>query len=278
VFDLSGRTAVVVGTSPNIGGGIATTLARAGAGVVCLDGNEAFAVGCAREIDAAGGKAMGLGCDVTDEDLVGRAMKAAEAFGPVDILVNGAAIFVQKGIREISVAEWKRQIDILLTGTFLVTRAAVEPMIADGRHASIVNLISTVGHQGEPFNIAYATAKAGLLNFTRSLAMELAPYGIRVNSVTPTATSVTESVERAARWGVPGPTAAAIEFMDELAHRAPLDSLPGPSDYGAAVAFLCCDLAAHVTGIDLRVDAGTVAQYWRMSAAETRARAARGPA
>src|SRR5208337_4269285 len=95
----------------------------------------------------------------------------------------------------------QRQLAIILTGTFLFTKYVAKLMIDQVRKGSIINIISTAGHQGEPNNIAYCTGKSGLLNFTRSAAMELIAHGIRVNSLTPTATDPSESLARAQRWG-----------------------------------------------------------------------------
>ena len=127
----------------------------------------------------------------------------------------------------------------------------------------IVNIISTAGHQGEPGNVAYSTSKGGLLNFTKSTAMELVRHGIRVVSLTPTATDPTEMFERARRWGrdVEMPEGLA-ELMGKFEKRIPMQTLPTPSDYGRALAFLVSDDAAMMTGSDLRIDAGAVARYW----------------
>ncbi len=141
-------------------------------------------------------------CDVTDERQVVAAVAAArEAFGGIDILVNNAAIFNKKGVLDMPLDEWRRQLEIILSGAFLFTKHVAKSMIEQGRKGAIINIISTAGHQGEPDNIAYCTAKSGLLNFTRSAAMELVAHGIRVNSLTPTATDPAESLERGARWG-----------------------------------------------------------------------------
>ena len=145
---------------------------------------------------------MGVGCDVTDEDQVVAAIsKATERFGGVDILVNGAALFNFKGVLNMPVDEWRRQTDIILTGAFLFTKHVAHLMIQQNRKGNIINIISTAGHQGEPGDVGYGTAKAGLINFTRSVAMELAEYGIRVNSLTPTANDQSEGRERAATDG-----------------------------------------------------------------------------
>jgi NAD(P)-dependent dehydrogenase (short-subunit alcohol dehydrogenase family) len=260
---LDGRSAVVTGTSPNIGAGIALALAEAGAAVTCLDLNGDVAALCAKEITAAGGGALGIGCDVTDETQVAHAIQAAaHEFGVVDILVNCAAFFNRKGVRDMPVEEWRRQVDVILTGTFLCTQAVVTALARAGKPGSIVNIVSTAGHQGEPNNVGYATAKGGLLNFTRSVAMEVAHLGIRVNSVTPTATDPTEGEARANRWGLPRSTVDVSELMAAIASKAPLQKLPRPWHYGRSVVFLCSDDAEMITGIDLRVDAGAVANYW----------------
>src|SRR5262249_60255257 len=98
-------------------------------------------------------------------------------------------------------AEWTRQTAVILTGAFLCTKHVAQLMIDQGRRGSIINIVSTAGHQGEPWNIGYCTGKSGLLNFTRSAAMELAEYGIRVNSLTPTATDAAEGIARAPDGG-----------------------------------------------------------------------------
>src|SRR5258708_4324443 len=263
-MSLSGKVAIVTGTSTNIGGGIAEELASAGAALSCLDSRAENAADCARHIKSTGGRATGLTCDVTDERQVIDAVAAArETFGGVDVLVNSAAIFNKKGVLDMPLAEWQRQLEIILSGAFLFTKHVAKSMIEDGRKGSIINIISTAGHQGEPGNIAYCTAKSGLLNFTRSAAMELVRHGIRVNSLTPTATDRSESYDRAERWGrtvtrPENPAARSASFRS----RVPMQRLPRPSDYGRAAVFLASDSAAMITGTDLRVDAGAIARYW----------------
>jgi len=264
---LEGKTALVTGTSPNIMGGIAEELARAGANLVCVDVREEYAEKCAGAIIADGHDAMGVVCDVTDEEQVINAIgQANERYGGVDILVNGAALFNFKGVLNMPVDEWRRQTDIILTGAFLFTKHVAHSMIEQNRKGNIINIISTAGHQGEPGNVGYGTAKGGLLNFTRSVAMELAQYGIRVNSLTPTATSQTEGHERAARWGVEWPRPRLGErasgLLPDASRGAPLLRLPSPSNYGKAAVFLASDDAEMITGFDLRVDAGAVSRYW----------------
>jgi NAD(P)-dependent dehydrogenase (short-subunit alcohol dehydrogenase family) len=261
---LADKVALITGTSSNIGGGIAEGLAAEGAAIVCVDVNAEDAADCARCIKNGGGRATAVTCDVTNESQVKAAIdEARAAFGGVDVLVNGAAIFNQKGVLDMTLAEWERQIGIILTGTFLFTKYAAHSMIEQRRKGSIINIISSAGHQGQPGNVAYCTSKCGLLNFTRSVAMELTGYGIRVNSLTPTATDPSEGIERAVRWGRAVPQGDRIKQMFEpFRWRTPMQKLPSPRHYANAAAFLASDEAEMITGTDLRVDAGTVARYW----------------
>ena len=262
---LSGKVALVTGTSPNIGGGIAEVLAAEGAAVVCVDSRAENAADCARYIKSTDARALAVTCDVTDENQVAAAVAAArEAFGGIDILVNSAAFFNKKGVIDMTLDEWQRQLAVILTGSFLFTKHVAKSMIEQRRKGNIINIISTAGHQGEPDNIAYCTGKSGLLNFTRSAAMELVGHGIRVNSLTPTATDPAESIERAARWGraVRTDTDQLNRLFEPFRRRVPMQKLPSPSDYGRAAVFLASDDAGMITGTDLRVDAGAIAQYW----------------
>jgi NAD(P)-dependent dehydrogenase (short-subunit alcohol dehydrogenase family) len=269
---LKDKVALVTGVSPNIGGGIAEGLAEQGAAIVAVDARSENADDCARYINGVGGKALAVTCDVTDEAQVDAAVAAGvAAFGKIDILVNNAAIFNKKGVLDMPLDEWRRQTDIILTGAFLFTKYVARSMIDRGvTGGAIVNIISTAGHQGEPGNIAYSTAKCGLLNFTRSAAMELVSNGIRVNSLTPTATDPSEQHERALRWGrVSKAPIEAIAAFERFRTGVPMQKLPKPSDYGRAAAFLASDDAAMITGVDLRVDAGAVARYWAWNPSST---------
>jgi NAD(P)-dependent dehydrogenase (short-subunit alcohol dehydrogenase family) len=261
---LKDKVALVTGTSPNIGGGIAEGLASAGAAIVAVDARTENAADCARYVNQTGGRAIGITADVTDEAQVEKAVAdAAAAFGRIDILVNNAAIFNRKGVIDMSFAEWQQQIGIILGGAFLFTKHVSKLMIARDTGGAIINIISTAGHQGEPGNIAYCTAKCGLINFTRSGAMELVGHGIRMNSLTPTATDRSESFDRAERWGraITRPADLASR-MEAFRSRVPMQRLPRPSDYGRAAVFLASESAAMITGTDLRVDAGAIARYW----------------
>ena len=258
---LTGKVAIVTGTSPNIGGGIAQGLADEGATVACVDVAEDNARQCAQWITGRGGTALGIACDVTDEAQV-EAMVAQvrETYGGVDVLVNNAGILGGMSVLEMPLDRWNRQVAVNLTGTFLCTKHVGRLMVEQARGGSIVVIVSTAGHQGQAGNIAYSTTKSGLLNFTRAAAMDLVKHGIRVNSLTPTATDAAEGIERGVAWGRPRPEprARVLDFAKML----PMGKLPSPRHYASACVFLASDDAEMITGVDLRVDAGAIAKYW----------------
>ena len=258
---LEGKVAIVTGTSPNIGGGIAQGLADEGCRVVCVDAVADNAQQCAAFIVSRGGQALGLTCDVTDEAQVeAMVARARAAYGGIDVLVNNAGILGGLSVLEMPLERWNRQIAVNLTGTFLCTKHVARAMVDDRRAGSIIVIVSTAGHQGQAGNIGYCTSKSGLLNFTRAAAMDLAKHGIRVNSLTPTATDVEEASARAVEWGRsrPEPRGRLLAF----ARMIPSGALPSPRHYARAAVFLASDDAEMVTGFDLRVDAGALAKYW----------------
>jgi NAD(P)-dependent dehydrogenase (short-subunit alcohol dehydrogenase family) len=258
---LEGKVAIVTGTSPNIGGGIAGGLADEGAKVVCVDLVADNAQQCAAWITKRGGRALGVACDVTDEAQV-QAMvaRARDAYGGVDVLVNNAGVLGGQSVLEMELDRWTRQLAVNLTGTFLCTKHVARLMVERATRGSIIVIVSTAGHQGQPGNIGYCTSKSGLLNFTRAAAMDLARHGIRVNSLTPTATDADESIERAVEWGRARPERRG-RLLD-FAKMIPTGTLPSPRHYARAAVFLASDDAEMITGIDLRVDAGAIAKYW----------------
>jgi NAD(P)-dependent dehydrogenase (short-subunit alcohol dehydrogenase family) len=260
---LQGKVAIVTGTSPNIGAGIAEGLADEGARLMCIDIQPENAKQCAEAIVRRGGQAIGIVCDVTDEAQVQAAVERARSeFGGVDILVNNAGILGGASVLEMTLERWTSQIAANLTGAFLCTKHVARLMVEQGRTGgSIIVIVSTAGHQGQAGNIGYSTSKGGLLNFTRAAAMDLARYGIRVNSLTPTATDPAESIERAAAWGRPPRERRAGGGLD-FRRAIPLGQLPSPRHYARAAVFLASDDAEMITGIDLRIDAGAIAKYW----------------
>ena len=186
--------------------------------------------------------------------------RVREAYGRVDVLVNNAGILGGQSVLEMSLERWTRQLTVNLTGTFLCTKHVARLMVDRQTKGSIIVIVSTAGHQGQAGNIGYCTSKSGLLNFTRAAAMDLARHRIRVNSLTPTATDVSEGIERAVEWGRPRPEPGAR--MLDFARMIPAGALPSPRHYARAAVFLASDDAEMITGFDLRVDAGAIAKYW----------------
>jgi NAD(P)-dependent dehydrogenase (short-subunit alcohol dehydrogenase family) len=246
---LEGKVALVSGTGPNIGSEIARTLAANGATVACMDLNDEFAQAAAKSIQVAGGKAMGVSADITKPDEVDRAVQqVVDTFGGIHILVNDVAITDRGQFLESDLEQWRRVIEVILTGTFIVSQNVARRMVSQGEGGAIVNIASTSGHAGEPSRVAYGTAKAGILNFTRTLALQLAPHHIRVNSLTPTQTGT----------GVGNPGGRSRDDGPPP-QNIPLGRWGKTRDQANGVLFLVSPNADFVTGIDLRVDGGVLA-------------------
>jgi NAD(P)-dependent dehydrogenase (short-subunit alcohol dehydrogenase family) len=252
---MEGRVALVAGVGPNIGSAVAMVLAEAGAAVVCNDLDGAQAEKTAQDLLDAGFKALAAPGDITDSAVVERLLDdAAAEFGTVDALVNNAAVSSSHGLLDMPADEWQRVVTVTLTGPFLTAQAVARRLVADGKPGAIVNLGSTSGHRGRRNAIAYCSAKGGVLNMTRAMAIDLAPHGIRVNSVSPTKTGAALAKDQ-------GPGRDFSEI--------PLGRLGRPVDQAAAIRFLLSDEAAFITGEDLRVDGGTLATWGTRSYSPT---------
>lgn len=243
---LENKVAIVTGTGPNIGGEIARTLAENGARLVCLDNRLDMAESTAKQITDAGGQAIAVSADITSpEDMEQLANRAVDAFGEINILVNNAGISPNGTLVDIPIEDWVATLNVILTGTFLCSRFVARQMIAQGKGGAIVNIASTSGHRGRAGAIAYATAKGGVLQLTRCMAMELAPYKIRVNSVTPNASGLSLATGKS-REGTPP--------------QAPIGRWGRTADQAQAVLFMVSPNADFITGTDLAVDGGTLAR------------------
>jgi NAD(P)-dependent dehydrogenase (short-subunit alcohol dehydrogenase family) len=261
MVDLGGKVALVTGTSPNIGGVLASGLAAAGAKVACNDIDEAHAEGRAKLIEADGGDAMAVPFDVTESAAAGDAVDAVlDRWGGIDILVNNAVVFDPAGVLDMPVERFRRQVDVSLGGAFVLTQLVARAMVSRSVEGSIVNVLSTAAWQGQAGNIGYCSAKSGLINFTRSAAMELAPHRIRVNSLTPTAT-IPDDPDLAQRFTAAFDAMAQEGSMD-FGRYNPWHRLPTPSDYVGPLVFLVSEDARMMTGTDVTVDGGALAKYW----------------
>jgi 3-oxoacyl-[acyl-carrier protein] reductase len=234
--ELTGKVAIVTGAGRNIGRAIALALADGGASVVVnARSNQAEAEAVAREIEAAGGKALVHIGDIADATAVqAMAEVAMNGFGRLDILVNNAALRREKPFDEISFAEWREVMDVILDGTFHCVKACL-PGLRQSGAGTIVNIGGLSAHTGARDRAHVVTAKAGIIGFTRALAHDLASDGITVNCVVP------------GLIGTPRP-----KHTPEPAHHLIHQTITGergrPEDVAAAVRFLCGPGARYING------------------------------
>jgi NAD(P)-dependent dehydrogenase (short-subunit alcohol dehydrogenase family) len=279
-ISLAGKVALVTGAGPNIGSGIALALAKYGAKVAVNDVSGASIKSAIARIERGGGTAMAAPGDVTDEDTVkGYISSVLERWGRLDILVNNAALLGGRGVLDETRDAFERAVLVSALGTFLNTKWAGRAMAERGIKGSIVCISSSNGWSGTAGVCAYAFHKGGVNNFVRAAAMDLAPYGIRVNSFTPTAPSpdTPEILAERARQGLGpgfmagppggiGGPAGDEEWRRPTRHQGPrapmvpMGTTGTPTDIGHAVAWLCSDYARLITGTDLVVDGGARAR------------------
>jgi 3-oxoacyl-[acyl-carrier protein] reductase len=246
------RVALVLGAGRGVGGAASDALAEAGASVVVADRDESYGVGRVEQIAEAGGTARFCRADVlVDEDISGAVANALESFGRLDVLVNAAGGSYHTadghdGFLDQSLETWDLLGRMNLGYAVRAIRAAV-PHFMEAGAGAIVNVSSTAAQRG-PFETAYAAAKAGLENLTRSLAFELGPAGIRTNAVAP---GVLATDRLTADRGVEASRLDAM-FTDVI----PLQRVARPEDIGAAILFLASDLASFVNGVVLPVEGG----------------------
>ncbi len=242
---LADQVAIVTGAGRNIGEEISKTLAAEGAKVAVVDLDKGRGGRVATEIVNAGGEAAAFVANVGDEADIANAVAAiVERWGRIDILINNAAISDNKSILDIAKDQWDAVIAVTLTGPFLMSQYVARRMVAQGSGGKIVNVGSTSGFLGRSRAIAYAAAKGGVANLTRAMAVQLAPYKIRVNGVVPN------------KIGSP-------VGKDEFDPTRPVVNLIGrpgvPLDMARAVLFLVSDDSEFITGNMLFVDGGVSA-------------------
>jgi 3-oxoacyl-[acyl-carrier protein] reductase len=244
---LEQRIAIVTGAGQGIGRAIALGLAREGARVVIADVNEESASTVKNEIEGGGGRALVIRTDVSNEISV-RAMakRSLEEFGRVDILVNNAGIFPTSSVEEMREEDWDRVIGTNLVGAFLCARAVVPKFLEQGT-GRIISLTSGRAFQGAKNGAHYAASKAGIIGFSKSLALELAPHGITVNVICP---GITDTAQPRGHQ--------TEEQIYAQGQRIPLGRIGQPEDLVGPAVFLASDAAAFITGQTLLVNGGSI--------------------
>lgn len=248
--NLAGRVAVITGASKGLGRQMAQSLAAAGAAVALVARSETLLQGVAADIRNQGGKAEVLTASVTDEAGVSEvAQQVAEKLGVCDILINNAGMNNRKSIEDFTLAEWNEILAVNLTGPFLLSRAFV-PAMKKKRFGRILNMTSIMSHVSLPSRTGYSSTKAGLLGFTKSLALELAPFNITVNGISP------------------GPFGTEMNkpLMEDpeknamFTARIPVGRWGKVEEIGALAVYLCSEEAGFITGTDIVIDGGWTAQ------------------
>ena len=245
MFSLEGKTALVTGASGGIGSAIAVALAKQGARIALSGSNgEKLRVFRQQLIEEAGGDHIEITCNLSDTQQVEELIPAAiDSLGKLDILVNNAGITRDNLAMRMKDEEYEAVMKVNLEAAFRLMRAAARPMMK-ARHGRIVNITSVVGSTGNPGQMNYAAAKAGLVGMSKSLAQELASRGITVNCVAPgfIATAMTEVLPDAQK--------------EALNARIPMGRMGEGEDIGAAIAYLASDEAGYMTGQTLHVNGG----------------------
>jgi NAD(P)-dependent dehydrogenase (short-subunit alcohol dehydrogenase family) len=249
-IDLSGRTAVISGASRGLGEAMAKALSQAGAQVALVARDIQRLESVRDAIAGKGGTAAVFTADVTrEEDVATLAQAVAERFGHAQILINNAGTNIRKQVVDFSLQEFRSVVDSSLISTFLMCRAFVPGMKGTG-YGRVVNMSSIMGHISLPGRTPYSSAKAGLLGFTRALALEVAEEGITVNAISP------------------GPVATDMNTVimnDPEANAQFLANVPvgrwgKPEEIGGLACYLCSELAGFITGTDILIDGGWTAQ------------------
>jgi len=249
-FSLRGRTALVIGAGAAIGRGVAVALAEAGADVAVATSTraqkeEVVANSCANEIWALNRRGFTQAIDAASEaDVAGLLQRTVSELGRLDVLVNAHDLPFASALSDTTLAEWRRVIEVNLTGVFLACRAAAAPMLAQGS-GRIINIVSLLGERGMSNGAAYCAAQAGVLNLTRALALEWARSGVRVNAI-------------GAGW------TEGMGFLNDDSARQQLERflpqrrLASPEEIAGAAVYVASDAADYLTGQILWIDGGAL--------------------
>jgi NAD(P)-dependent dehydrogenase (short-subunit alcohol dehydrogenase family) len=253
------RVAAVTGGAKGIGRACCLRFAEEGAKVAVLDLAMEDAAQTAAECEKLSGQpALALRCDVADAASVDAALNAVvDAWGSLDVVVASAGIYSGQPLVEVPLEAWQKVIDVDLTGVFLTNKAAAVIMTTQHCGAAIINISSMAGKTSWAASAQYSAAKSGVIGLTRSVAMELAPYGITVNAVCPGNTS-TEMVQGVAATIAARDGLTSAEWLRLRAQDCPMKRFADPAEIAGVVAFLASRDAGYITGQAIEVDGGMV--------------------
>jgi len=251
------KVVLITGAANGIGKACAERFAKEGAFVVCLDVTDQLNEATAKEIRDTGTEAIAMHCDVTNKEEIQQVVDTVmKKWGRIDVLVGSAGIYTGAPLVDVALKTWQRTIDINLTGIFL-TNQAVAPIMMAQRSGSIINISSMAGKTSWVASAEYSASKSGVIGLTRSVAMELAPYGATANSVCP-GNTLTDMVR-----GVAGKVGAlegksGEEWLQMRANDCPMKRIAEPWEIAGVVAFLASDDSRYLTGQALEVDGGLI--------------------
>lgn len=242
-LSLKGKKAFVTGGARGIGKSVSIALAEAGADIAIVDMDLQGALNTVKDLSAIGVKSIAVKADVTNPADVDNMIKTIlDEFGTLDIAFNNAGICINEKAEEMSFESWKRVIDINLTGVFLTAQAAGRVMIKN-KKGSIINTASMAAHivcYPQP-QCAYNASKAGVIQLTKSLAAEWAPYNVRVNCISP-GYILTEMTAKSTHW------------IPTWVERTPMNRMGNPDELQGAVVYLASDASTYTTGADIIID------------------------
>jgi NAD(P)-dependent dehydrogenase (short-subunit alcohol dehydrogenase family) len=249
---LKDKVAIITGAAAGIGWGIAERFVAEGAVVIAFDINEQGLNDLKAHIQASGGDVDCRCVDIADEAAVKKGVKEASGeYGRIDILINNAAKFVQKGI-DATQAEWQESFSVNVFGAANCNKYVSEVMVRQGSGA-IINISSISGFVAQPLFLTYSATKAAILQISRSLALDLGKDGIRVNSISPGCIITGASEQHAAKLNI-----TLDEFIQIQSKNTVINKVGSPADVASAALFLASDEASFITGANLMVDGGYV--------------------
>lgn len=251
------QVVMITGAANGIGEACAYRFAEEGARVGCLDLDLEKNSQVADKCRESGSEALSIKCDVTDQSSIQEAVQALlDKWGKIDVLIASAGIYTGSPLEEVSLEQWRRTIEINLTGVFL-TNQAVVPLLMEQGSGSIINLSSMAGKTSWPASAEYSASKSGVIGLTRSVAMEMAPAGPTANAVCP-GNTLTDMVRGVAQKVGKLDGLSGEEWLEMRAQDCPMNRLAEPWEIAGVIAFLASEDSRYITGQALEVDGGLI--------------------